>query len=228
MPADEKGGKPEVQPVAPAPALSPLLAKVIDRLNDAVLEHHTFRGDDRIHIAPERLLEVAKFLRDDPALAFDFLVDVTAVDYLGQPDDFETKLMVWDENRAVVRRRLSFSLDLAVPSAADQMPRDRGRPIDSQPDTAMVVGRLDGTRNLRHVRDQIHRASGLAPHLPLRGIRRTPVAQGLPQTSRATDSALCRTWRKRTSSPQLADAISKTCIRRRCGCSSVRSEEHTP
>jgi NADH-quinone oxidoreductase subunit C len=121
MPADEKGGTPEVEPAAvPAPELSPLLAKVMDRLSDAVLEHHTFRGDDRIHIAPERLLEVAKFLRDDPALAFDFLVDVTAVDYLGQPDDFETKLTVWDENRAVVRRRPQRRHELVLPPPGPQ------------------------------------------------------------------------------------------------------------
>ncbi|HUN56956.1 MAG TPA: NADH-quinone oxidoreductase subunit C [Candidatus Binataceae bacterium] len=115
MPADEKGGTPEVQP-APAPELSPLLSKVVDRLGELVLEHHTFRGDDRIHVAPGRLLEAAKFLRDDPALAFDFLVDVTAVDYLGQPDDFETKLTVWDENRAVVRRRPQRRHELVLPA----------------------------------------------------------------------------------------------------------------
>jgi NADH-quinone oxidoreductase subunit C len=114
MPDDNKGGTPEVQR-APEPQLSPLLAKVLDWLGDAVLEHHTFRGDDRIHVAPERLLEAAKFLRHDPALAFDFLVDVTAVDYLGQPDDFETKLMVWDENRAVVRRRPQRRHELVLP-----------------------------------------------------------------------------------------------------------------
>ena len=33
------------------------------------------------------------------------LVDVTAVDYLGQPDDFRMNLEVWDQNRAVMRRQ---------------------------------------------------------------------------------------------------------------------------
>ncbi len=45
-----------------------------------------------------------RILRDDPELSFDLLLDVTAIDYLGQPDDFETNLQVWDQNRATMRQ----------------------------------------------------------------------------------------------------------------------------
>jgi NADH-quinone oxidoreductase subunit C len=115
MPPEDNSKQAE-QPAVPAPPeVSPLLAKVLDRLGDAVIEHHSFRGDDRIHVAPARLLEVARILRDDSALAFDFLVDVTAVDYLGQPDGFETQLAVWDEDRDVMRRRPQRRHELVLP-----------------------------------------------------------------------------------------------------------------
>jgi NADH-quinone oxidoreductase subunit C len=114
MPPDEKSGTPEAQ-AAPAPPLSPLMAKVMERIGARVIEHHSFRGDDSIHLAPEHLPEAMRILRDDPAFAFDFLVDVTAVDYLGQPDGFETKLTVWDENLATVRRRPQRRHELVLP-----------------------------------------------------------------------------------------------------------------
>lgn len=115
MPPDETSKQVEHPPAATAPELSSLLTKVLERLSDRVLEHQSFRGDDSIHLAPEHLPDAMKILRDDAAFAFDFLADVTAVDYLGQPDGFETKLTVWDENRATVRRRPQRRHELVLP-----------------------------------------------------------------------------------------------------------------
>lgn len=94
------------EPQAGAQALpsSPLLEQVRALLGDAVLEAHAERGDERIHVARERIVEVARTLRDAPELAFDMLADVTAVDYLGQPDGFCNTLEVWDANRGLMRR----------------------------------------------------------------------------------------------------------------------------
>jgi NADH-quinone oxidoreductase subunit C len=97
------------------PTLTPLMEKVLERLGLHVLEHYSFRGDDRIHIAREHILEVAQVLRDASEFAFDLLLDVTAVDYLGQPDEFETKLEVWDRNRAVMRRQPQRRHELVLP-----------------------------------------------------------------------------------------------------------------
>lgn len=101
-------------------APTPLMEKVLARLGARVMEHRNFRGDDRIHVAREHLLEVAQALRDDPELKFDLLLDVTAVDYLGQPDDFETKLTIWDENRAAMRRRPQRRHELVLPARGEQ------------------------------------------------------------------------------------------------------------
>jgi NADH-quinone oxidoreductase subunit C len=47
-----------------------------------VLSTHSFRGDDTVIIGPESLRAAAQFLKETLELDFNFLMDVTAVDYL--------------------------------------------------------------------------------------------------------------------------------------------------
>jgi NADH-quinone oxidoreductase subunit C len=47
-----------------------------------VLGAHAYRGDETVVIKREGLLKVCAFLRDDPRMAFDCLMDLTCVDYL--------------------------------------------------------------------------------------------------------------------------------------------------
>jgi NADH-quinone oxidoreductase subunit C len=54
-----------------------------DKFGDAVLETHSQHGDDTAIVARERWAEIARFLRDDPTMAFDHPTDITATDYLG-------------------------------------------------------------------------------------------------------------------------------------------------
>lgn len=54
---------------------------VRERFPDGVTATHQYRGDETLLLAPDSLTEVARFLRDDPALQMDFLMDLTAVDY---------------------------------------------------------------------------------------------------------------------------------------------------
>ena len=96
--------------------LSPLMQRVREVLGDLILEHHNFRGDDRIHVARENIVEVGQFLRDDAQLSFDLLLDVTAIDYLGQPDDFERKREIWDQERPVLRRQPARRHELVLPA----------------------------------------------------------------------------------------------------------------
>jgi NADH-quinone oxidoreductase subunit C len=46
-------------------------------------------GDDVVFVKKERIAEVCRFLKEDPALAFNMAPYVTAVDYLGQEPRFE-------------------------------------------------------------------------------------------------------------------------------------------
>jgi NADH-quinone oxidoreductase subunit C len=62
-----------------------ILARLGERLGDGVQETHAFRGDHTAVLARPRLLDALAMCRDDPALAFDLLIDVTAVDNLRFP-----------------------------------------------------------------------------------------------------------------------------------------------
>ena len=68
---------------------SPALRRLIEALPDAVRETHAHVGDATACIDPERIVEVARLLRDDSELEFEMLTDLTAVDYLGEEPRFE-------------------------------------------------------------------------------------------------------------------------------------------
>ena len=60
---------------------SSLIESVSDRFADAVSASHTYRGDETVVLRQKFLLEVAGFLKEDPALEMNLLVDLSAVDY---------------------------------------------------------------------------------------------------------------------------------------------------
>jgi len=62
-----------------APSLSELLKQ---KLPGAVLATHSWRGDETATVRPEKLLEAARLIKDDPDFRMNFLMDLTAVDYL--------------------------------------------------------------------------------------------------------------------------------------------------
>jgi len=58
-----------------------LIAAVSERFPEAVSQSHSYRGDATLTLQGEALLQVAGHLKQDPDLAMDFLMDLTAVDY---------------------------------------------------------------------------------------------------------------------------------------------------
>jgi NADH-quinone oxidoreductase subunit C len=58
-----------------------LIESVTDRFPDAVSASHSYRGDATVILSRKFLLEVARFLKEDPALQMNYLTDITAVDY---------------------------------------------------------------------------------------------------------------------------------------------------
>lgn len=58
------------------------LEKIQELFSKDIIETHNFRGDETALINPCSLKAVAKFLKEDPELDFNFLMDLTAVDYL--------------------------------------------------------------------------------------------------------------------------------------------------
>ena len=63
--------------------------KLNARFPESITETHAYRGDDTAVVKKEDLLEICKFLRDDKELQYNFMMDVTAVDYLGREPRFE-------------------------------------------------------------------------------------------------------------------------------------------
>ncbi|HXX47566.1 MAG TPA: NADH-quinone oxidoreductase subunit C [Myxococcota bacterium] len=70
-------------------AAEELVAQVRALLGADVADHHTHRGDATVLVPVARARECLQRLRDDPGLAFNVLVDLTAVDYLGREPRFE-------------------------------------------------------------------------------------------------------------------------------------------
>jgi NADH-quinone oxidoreductase subunit C len=87
------------------------------RLGTAVLNAETFRGEDVVIVRREALLESVRALKEDPALAFDFLSDVTAVDYLGKK---EPRFEVVYHLLSLPRHR-RVRIKVAVPEAAPEV-----------------------------------------------------------------------------------------------------------
>ncbi len=66
-----------------------LLDRVRELLDDAVVDSHSHFGDATVLVKRERVFESLRTLREHPDLRFNFLIDLTAVDYLGQDPRFE-------------------------------------------------------------------------------------------------------------------------------------------
>jgi NADH-quinone oxidoreductase subunit C len=115
------------RPWAPAAAERPYgegLDEVADALvaaypeyDEAVVKVVVDRDELTLHVVPERLLEVARHLRDDPALRFELCVSVSGVDYLGTPDRLHS---VAHLTSMTYRRKIR--LEVAVPVEDPHVP----------------------------------------------------------------------------------------------------------
>ncbi len=65
------------------------LHRAKELLGSMVSSSHSYRGDETLVVDPTQIVHVMKTLRDDAELFMNFLVDVTAVDYLGREPRFE-------------------------------------------------------------------------------------------------------------------------------------------
>ena len=89
-----------------------------ERFPDAVVSTHALRGDDTVVLKREYLVEVCRFLKDDPEMDFKMPIDVCGVDYLGRTPRFEVVYHLFSVTKRH-RVRLKVQLDegdLEVPS----------------------------------------------------------------------------------------------------------------
>ncbi len=71
------------------------------KFGDAIVSAATFRGQDSITVAKDKIAEICTALRDDEGLKFDMLTDMTAVDFMGRELRFELvyNLYSFEQNR---------------------------------------------------------------------------------------------------------------------------------
>ena len=68
---------------------NPILTKLKEKFPESILEVAEFRGEWTIVVKREDIVSLCTFLRDDSELFFNFLSDLTAVDYLGRKPRFD-------------------------------------------------------------------------------------------------------------------------------------------
>lgn len=61
---------------------NPTAEKLKSKFGSDILKAEVYRNQHAIVVKRERILDIMKFLKDDAELAYDFLADLTAVDYL--------------------------------------------------------------------------------------------------------------------------------------------------
>jgi NADH-quinone oxidoreductase subunit C len=81
-PARAAGDHVESPPPAGELPPHPTVDALRDVFGDAILRHDVVSGDEHIvYIPPERNLEILSWLKDEPAAGYDYLRDLTAIDY---------------------------------------------------------------------------------------------------------------------------------------------------
>jgi NADH-quinone oxidoreductase subunit C len=111
---------------------SPALRALLASFPDAVHGTHAYLGDATALVDPERVDQVLLRLRDDPALAFEMLTDLTCVDHLGEEPRFEMVYHLYSvskNHRVRVKARVSEASPelpsaIAIWPSADWMERE--------------------------------------------------------------------------------------------------------
>jgi NADH-quinone oxidoreductase subunit C len=80
---------------------------------DAIGEVSEFRGETTVSIARQDIVSVCRFLHDDAGLAYTFLVDLTAVDYLKHPHKQERFAVVYLLHSYKTNNRIRLKVWLA-------------------------------------------------------------------------------------------------------------------
>jgi len=97
------------------------LKKLAEKFPDSIIETHSYRGDDTAVVKKEDIVAICTFLRDDEALRYNFMMDLTAVDYLGREPRFEVVYHLYSlphNQRVRLKARVSESdctIDSIVP-----------------------------------------------------------------------------------------------------------------
>ena len=101
--------------------MHPLADTIRARFADGFVDAREWRGDLAVTVKRDALHAVCRFLKDDPAMVFDYIIHVSSVDW---PDDAERFEVVYEVYSIRHRRRLRVKTrvpehDCAVDSLTD-------------------------------------------------------------------------------------------------------------
>ena len=115
-------GPPDPPPAADL-ARPPYLAALETARPGAIAQLSHFVGDWTLIVAPDRLIDVATWLRDTPDASFDFCSDVTAVDWPPRGERFDVVYCLYSvAHRHRVRLKVRVKDGESVPSVTGVWP----------------------------------------------------------------------------------------------------------
>ncbi len=106
------------------PQIETVSSKLRERFSQVIQDVSEFRGETTVTISRDALLDIARFLRDDPSAHFQLLADITALDWFPREPRFDLlyTLLSFDQ-RARVRVRVQLaSADANAPSLTGIFP----------------------------------------------------------------------------------------------------------
>ena len=97
------------------------LDRLRERFGDDILAVDNYLGDASAVVRPQRIADVARFLKDESGLDFDMPIDVTCVDYIGNSPRFEVVYHLFSTTQRH-RLRLKAHVDEGNPSIPSVTP----------------------------------------------------------------------------------------------------------
>jgi len=68
--------------------------KVREKFGDALREVVYFRGEETLVVDPARIVEICRFLKEDPETDFDMLLDITGIHFLEREYSYEVAYLL--------------------------------------------------------------------------------------------------------------------------------------
>jgi NADH-quinone oxidoreductase subunit C len=96
---------------------SSILTRLKEKIPQSVVDVSEVRGELTALVNREQIVPVCVFLRDDPELCFDFLSDVTAVDWLARKPRFDVVYNLYSiEKNHRIRLKVRLEQDQSIES----------------------------------------------------------------------------------------------------------------
>lgn len=117
-PAAKAAGPPDPPPPA-GTAVPPYISKLQAAIPGSVEQVSFYVGDWTLIVPASKLLEVGRYLRDTPDIAFDFCSDVTTSDWPSRPQRFDVIYCLYStRHRRRVRLKVRAAESEGVPSVS--------------------------------------------------------------------------------------------------------------